>query len=65
MKHIWIVSDTHRTHTHRALFSRTFLSLRYNQINAIGMACHVGVESCRELIKRWYRKWMENPNHNP
>uniref|UniRef100_A0A3Q3X670 Aminopeptidase n=1 Tax=Mola mola TaxID=94237 RepID=A0A3Q3X670_MOLML len=38
---------------------------QYNQINAIGIACNVGVESCRELIKSWYRKWMENPNRNP
>ncbi|KAM6942597.1 aminopeptidase Ey-like [Xenentodon cancila] len=38
---------------------------QYNQINAIGMACSMGVEGCRELIKGWYRLWMENPDHNP
>ncbi|XP_059207862.1 aminopeptidase N-like [Centropristis striata] len=38
---------------------------QYNQINAIGIACNVDVEGCRELIKSWYRRWMENPNHNP
>lgn len=38
---------------------------QYNQINAIGLACGMGVESCRELIKSWYRQWMENPHHNP
>lgn len=38
---------------------------QYNQINAIGTACSVGVVGCRELIKSWYRQWMENPHHNP
>uniref|UniRef100_A0A7N6AGR5 Aminopeptidase n=1 Tax=Anabas testudineus TaxID=64144 RepID=A0A7N6AGR5_ANATE len=38
---------------------------QYNQINAIGVACNTGVESCRDLIKTWYRQWMENPNQNP
>ncbi|XP_058485238.1 aminopeptidase N-like [Solea solea] len=37
---------------------------QYNQINAIAIACDVGVEGCRELIKSWYRQWMENPSHN-
>uniref|UniRef100_A0A3P9I692 Aminopeptidase n=1 Tax=Oryzias latipes TaxID=8090 RepID=A0A3P9I692_ORYLA len=38
---------------------------QYNQINAVKMACRVEVEGCRELIKGWYRQWMENPSHNP
>uniref|UniRef100_A0A8D3E8J8 Aminopeptidase n=1 Tax=Scophthalmus maximus TaxID=52904 RepID=A0A8D3E8J8_SCOMX len=38
---------------------------QYNQINAIGIACSMGVGSCRELIKSWYRQWMANPSHNP
>ncbi|XP_034437011.1 aminopeptidase N-like isoform X1 [Hippoglossus hippoglossus] len=38
---------------------------QYNQINAIGVACSMGVGECRELIKRWYREWMANPSHNP
>ncbi|KAM4593082.1 aminopeptidase N-like isoform 1-T3 [Odontesthes bonariensis] len=38
---------------------------QYNQINAIGIACRVGVEGCRELLKSWYRDWMENPSENP
>ncbi|XP_054475304.1 aminopeptidase N-like [Anoplopoma fimbria] len=38
---------------------------QYNQINAIGIACSMGVQDCRELIKSWYRQWMENPDHNP
>ncbi|XP_045888452.1 aminopeptidase N-like [Micropterus dolomieu] len=38
---------------------------QYNQINAIGIACSMGVEGCSELIKSWYRQWMENPDVNP
>ncbi|KAK9543072.1 hypothetical protein VZT92_000881 [Zoarces viviparus] len=38
---------------------------QYNQINAIGIACSTGVQGCSELIKSWYRQWMENPHHNP
>ncbi|KAF3686902.1 Aminopeptidase N [Channa argus] len=38
---------------------------QYNQINAIGMACNMGVESCRELIQSLYKQWMQNPDHNP
>ncbi|XP_008283097.1 aminopeptidase N-like [Stegastes partitus] len=38
---------------------------QYNEINAIGIACSVGVEGCREVIKSWYREWMENPGQNP
>ncbi|XP_072321571.1 aminopeptidase Ey-like isoform X2 [Eucyclogobius newberryi] len=38
---------------------------QYNQINAIGMGCKMGIEGCRELTKNWFRQWMENPAHNP
>ncbi|KAM4744490.1 aminopeptidase N-like [Anableps anableps] len=38
---------------------------QYNQINAIGIACVVGVEGCRELVNSWFRQWMANPDHNP
>lgn len=38
---------------------------QYNQINAIGIGCKANVAGCRELIKGWYRQWMENPQHNP
>ncbi|XP_056135374.1 aminopeptidase N-like [Lampris incognitus] len=37
---------------------------QYNQINAIWVACSMGVEGCRELTKSWFRQWMENPGHN-
>ncbi|XP_076012190.1 aminopeptidase N-like isoform X2 [Genypterus blacodes] len=38
---------------------------KYNQMNAIGVACGMGVEECRALTKRWFRQWMANPGHNP
>lgn len=25
----------------------------------------MGMGSCKELIKGWYKKWMKNPNNNP
>ncbi|XP_034039270.1 aminopeptidase N-like [Thalassophryne amazonica] len=37
---------------------------RYNQINAVGTACLVGVEECRALTKSWFRQWMKDPDHN-
>ncbi|XP_077419319.1 aminopeptidase N-like [Vanacampus margaritifer] len=41
------------------------ISNQYNQINAIAMACAVGVPACRELIRSWFKRWMEHPAHNP
>ncbi|KAM9861190.1 aminopeptidase N-like [Aulostomus maculatus] len=38
---------------------------QYNQVNAIGIACSMGVASCKELTKSWFRQWMENPEHSP
>lgn len=38
---------------------------QYNEINAIRIACAVGVKGCRELVNSWFRQWMENPDHNP
>ncbi|XP_069030471.1 aminopeptidase N-like [Embiotoca jacksoni] len=38
---------------------------QYNEMNAVGIACSMDVEGCRELIKSWYRQWMEHPDHNP
>ncbi|XP_010775422.1 aminopeptidase N [Notothenia coriiceps] len=38
---------------------------QYNEINAIGMACTMGVKGCRELIQSWFGEWMENPQLNP
>ncbi|XP_041649436.1 aminopeptidase N-like [Cheilinus undulatus] len=38
---------------------------QYNQINAISYACKTNVEGCRDLVKGWFRQWMENPQNNP
>ncbi|XP_043957728.1 aminopeptidase N-like [Gambusia affinis] len=38
---------------------------QYNQINAVWMACGMGVESCRKQVSSWFRQWMDNPDHNP
>ncbi|KAM7423677.1 hypothetical protein PAMA_000167 [Pampus argenteus] len=38
---------------------------QYNQINAINVACSMGVMACRELAKSWFKQWMENPHNNP
>uniref|UniRef100_A0A672T0K2 Aminopeptidase n=1 Tax=Sinocyclocheilus grahami TaxID=75366 RepID=A0A672T0K2_SINGR len=38
---------------------------RYNQINAVSMACKTGVKGCSELTRMWYRQWMKNPDTNP
>lgn len=37
---------------------------RYNQINAISMACKTGVKGCLELTRMWYRQWMKDPDSN-
>ncbi|XP_077376335.1 aminopeptidase N-like isoform X2 [Festucalex cinctus] len=41
------------------------ISNQYNQINAIAMACSVGVPACRELIRSWFKRWMDHPARNP
>ncbi|XP_061525821.1 aminopeptidase N-like isoform X1 [Phycodurus eques] len=38
---------------------------QYNQINAVGVSCMVGVPACRDLIKSWFKRWMDHPEHNP
>lgn len=38
---------------------------QYNQVNALDVACRVGVARCRSLTSRWFRLWMENPEQNP
>ncbi len=37
---------------------------RYNQVNAISMACSTGVEGCKELTSGWFRDWMNNSTAN-
>ncbi|KAI9532064.1 hypothetical protein NQZ68_035401 [Dissostichus eleginoides] len=33
--------------------------LRYNQVNAISMACRTGLEECTTLTKTWFKQWMD------
>ncbi|XP_049573010.1 aminopeptidase N [Syngnathus scovelli] len=37
---------------------------QYNQRNAIAMACVVGMPACRDLIRSWFKRWMEDPEQN-
>ncbi|XP_063046293.1 aminopeptidase N-like [Engraulis encrasicolus] len=37
---------------------------QFNQVNAISMACKVGVEGCAELTLAMFTKWMEDPEKN-
>lgn len=37
---------------------------RYNQENAIRMACHTGLAECRNLTSTWFSQWMDDPQHN-
>ncbi|XP_073328901.1 aminopeptidase N-like [Pagrus major] len=39
---------------------------QYNQVNAISMACRTGLEECQNLVKGWFKQWMDtetNPIH--
>ncbi|XP_072515876.1 aminopeptidase N-like [Salminus brasiliensis] len=38
---------------------------RYNQVNAVSLACTTGLKDCADLAKRWYHQWMKNPDRNP
>lgn len=40
-------------------------TLRYNQVNAIRMACSTGKTECQNLTKGWYSQWMADPVNNP
>ncbi|KAJ3593591.1 hypothetical protein NHX12_005925 [Muraenolepis orangiensis] len=37
---------------------------QYNQINALSVACSMGVKGCRELVQSWFSRWMADPEHN-
>ena len=39
-------------------------SRRYNQVNAIRMACKTGVTECQNLTNTWFKQWMDNPQQN-
>ncbi|KAM9764876.1 aminopeptidase N-like isoform 1-T2 [Menidia menidia] len=64
-KQIKPLFDYFRTVTNNWKDIPTRHSDQYNQVKAIGVACSMGLEGCRDLMKSWYKKWMENPSHNP
>uniref|UniRef100_A0A8C7N569 Aminopeptidase n=1 Tax=Oncorhynchus kisutch TaxID=8019 RepID=A0A8C7N569_ONCKI len=37
---------------------------RYNQVNAIRMACSSGLVECQNLTKSWYSQWKADPDNN-
>lgn len=37
---------------------------RFNQINAISLACSSGLEDCNTLTTGWFRELMKNPTNN-
>lgn len=37
---------------------------RFNQVNAISLACSSGLEDCKTLVTGWFRELMENPTNN-
>lgn len=46
------------------LMVAVFFLSRYNQVNAISLACSAGVEGCKELTSGWFKEWMNNPAVN-
>lgn len=40
-----------------------FLFLRYNQVNAIRLACRTGMEECITLVTAWFNDWMTTGNN--
>uniref|UniRef100_A0A3B4CE00 Aminopeptidase n=1 Tax=Pygocentrus nattereri TaxID=42514 RepID=A0A3B4CE00_PYGNA len=40
------------------------LSLRFTQIIALSLACKTGLPGCRDIIKAWFRQWMQDPDNN-
>ncbi|TSL68185.1 Aminopeptidase N [Bagarius yarrelli] len=37
---------------------------QFTQIIALSLACSTGVQECKDLTKRWFREWMQDPEHN-
>ncbi|XP_077425086.1 aminopeptidase N-like isoform X1 [Vanacampus margaritifer] len=37
---------------------------QYNQVNAIQMACKIGITQCQNLTSTWFKQWMDNPQQN-
>lgn len=38
---------------------------RYNQVNALRVACSTGLKNCTDLVNGWFQQWMNNPDVNP
>ncbi|XP_054883503.1 aminopeptidase Ey-like isoform X2 [Poeciliopsis prolifica] len=38
---------------------------QYNQVNALSTACRTGLPECQNLIRMWFRQWMDEPERNP
>ncbi|KAM9460800.1 aminopeptidase N-like [Clarias gariepinus] len=37
---------------------------QFTQIIALSWSCSVGVQGCRDLTRRWFKQWMQDPEHN-
>lgn len=40
------------------LLSSVLPPFRYNQINAISLACRTGLKECQDLAVGWFKEWM-------
>uniref|UniRef100_A0A3P9Q7A9 Aminopeptidase n=1 Tax=Poecilia reticulata TaxID=8081 RepID=A0A3P9Q7A9_POERE len=38
---------------------------QYNQVNAVSTACRTGLPECQNLVRMWFRQWMDEPERNP
>ncbi|XP_014827880.1 PREDICTED: aminopeptidase N-like [Poecilia mexicana] len=38
---------------------------QYNQVNAVSTACKTGLPECQNLVRMWFRQWMDDPERNP
>uniref|UniRef100_A0AAR2ISV2 Aminopeptidase n=1 Tax=Pygocentrus nattereri TaxID=42514 RepID=A0AAR2ISV2_PYGNA len=36
----------------------------FTQIIALSLACKTGLPGCRDIIKAWFRQWMQDPDNN-
>ncbi|NP_001082794.1 alanyl (membrane) aminopeptidase b, tandem duplicate 1 [Danio rerio] len=38
---------------------------QYNQVNALRVACSIGLKNCTDLVTSWFGEWMNNEDVNP
>ncbi|XP_056307905.1 alanyl (membrane) aminopeptidase b, tandem duplicate 1 [Danio aesculapii] len=38
---------------------------QYNQVNALRVACSIGLRNCTDLVTSWFGEWMNNEDVNP